>query len=59
MTFVVYDPFTGEPNTMAASVYASDPLTHSQLLGPDGKPLRYQQPQKIGFDLRPTQKGDG
>lgn len=31
--------------------------THSDLLGPDGEPLRYER-QTVGFDLRPARKAE-
>lgn len=32
----------------------SDHPTESQLLGPDGRSLRYKQRPRVGFDLRPA-----
>jgi hypothetical protein len=43
----------------AEDVFVAERETHSQLLGPDGKPLRYAPPQPIGFDLRPKSEREG
>lgn len=37
----------------AKTVYEREHYKESLLLGPDGKPLRYEPRQKLGFDLRP------
>ncbi|AUR08170.1 hypothetical protein [Phaeobacter inhibens] len=41
---------------MSIVVYETEFLTHSDLLGPNGKPLAYQPRQKVGFDLTPKAK---
>jgi hypothetical protein len=46
-----YDPWN-ETGRVATGCHESTKPTHSQILGPDGKPLAYK-PNPIGFDLRP------
>ena len=36
----------------AATAIETQHETMSRLLGPDGRPLRYEQKQSLGFDLR-------
>jgi hypothetical protein len=38
---------------VATQCEVSDRPLHSKLLGPDGNPLPYKHPPKIGFDLTP------
>jgi hypothetical protein len=44
----------GNTSLFADVVHEQERLEYSQLLGPDGKHLRYVKP-RLGFDLRPNQ----
>ncbi len=46
------DPYGGGIHDFAVEVHESDKPSHSAVLGPDGRPLRYQR-HAIGFDLTP------
>lgn len=50
--FAVGDPWSGSSHLYADHVFEQEYNTSSQLLGPDGKPLRYEPRQPLGFDLR-------
>lgn len=47
-----WDYLDDEGEVHGREVYVTEQETHSQLLGPDGEPLQYEQ-QPFGFDLRP------
>jgi hypothetical protein len=51
-----FDPW-GETGRVATTCHEADRPSHSQVLGPDGKPLAYAR-QSVGFDLKPKQKVD-
>lgn len=54
----VTDPWGDYPSAhYADEVHEQERPTHSQLLGPDGKPLQYAPPQPVGFDLRKRGQG--
>jgi hypothetical protein len=38
------------------TAYVADYPTHSQVFGPDGRPLEYEPRQKVGFDLGPPMR---
>lgn len=48
--YVDYQEYGGR---YATTIHESEKPTHSGLLGPDGKPLKYAQPPRLGFDLTP------
>ena len=50
-------PWMAESHIYADTVLETDRPTHSRLLGPDGRPLPYEQPRP-GFDLKPQPKGE-
>jgi len=53
----VSDPFGwGVQGVFADTVHSDEPQTHSQLLGPDGVPLKYEPQPRLGFDLSPKNK---
>ena len=56
MSLTIYDPWGDGSGTFADQVDVSEHPKLSSLLGPDGKPLAYRQPDPIGFRLRPTVK---
>lgn len=45
------DPY-GSGAFHASTVIEEQHETRSKLLGPDGRPLKYEQKQPLGFDLR-------
>ena len=45
----------GYPGRVATQCEVSDFPTHSQLLGPDGRPIAYE-PRPCGFDLTPARR---
>jgi hypothetical protein len=48
----VSDPWGGHPAAgFADQVHEADRPTHSPVLGPDGRPLRYEARPRLGFDL--------
>lgn len=51
----VPDPWGEGSHLMADQCFEQERDTHSRLLGPDGKPLRYER-IKMGFDLSPRSK---
>jgi hypothetical protein len=55
-SITIHDPYSYCSSTFADQVDVSEHPEFSALLGPDGKPLRYRQPDPIGFRLRPTVK---
>ena len=42
------------PYPYADEAYVAEYPTHSPILGPDGKALKYEPRQAAGFDLRPS-----
>ena len=44
--------------THGLDVFVTEKETHSQILGPDGEPLEYEQ-EPFGFDLRPRNQQAG
>lgn len=51
----ISDPYGWDgTHAFADQVHEQDHPTHAQLLGPDGRPLRYDRPP-MGFDLRPRE----
>jgi len=56
-TFWISDPW-GEYSSspFASQVNEGEYPSNSNILGPDGKPLQYEQRQKIGFDLSARDK---
>jgi|GEM_PF-5350308 len=59
MAAFISDPWGGEVHAYADQVFEDDRPTESAILGPDGRPLKYEPRQRVGFDLRPsnTRKG--
>lgn len=54
MAVWVSDPWShGAGGFFADQVEVSDRPAESKLLGPDGRPLKYERPV-VGFDLRPA-----
>ena len=50
----ITDPYGYDPDAFYANVVLEgDRPTSSKLLGPDGKPLKYETRSRIGFDLTP------
>ena len=47
-----WDYLEDEGEVHGLEVWVTEYETHSQLLGPDGEPLQYEQ-HPFGFDLRP------
>ena len=48
----------GEQGVFADVAHEADEKpTHSQILGPDGQPLKYEQSPRLGFDLSPRKRG--
>ena len=41
----------GDGSTYADEVHVTEHVTHSMLLGPDGRRLAYRQPDPVGFRL--------
>jgi hypothetical protein len=57
MPLVIFDPWHGEQGVFADTVIEQNPPPqNSRLLGPDGRPLAYEPPQKLGFDLTPRKE---
>ena len=52
MAITIHDNWSGESGMFTDQMHEADKPTHSQLLGPDGNRLAYEQP-RLGFDLRP------
>lgn len=52
MSEVVYDTWPNEGTRILNTLYERDRPTHSQLLGPNGEPLKYRV-ERVGFDLTP------
>jgi hypothetical protein len=50
----IFDKWGGA-SLYADVVHEQERLEYSQILGPDGKHLRYVKP-RLGFDLRSTQR---
>lgn len=48
----IYDPWSGGSGIFTDEIHETEMPSHSQLLGPDGRPLRYKLRKPIGFDLR-------
>ena len=49
MSKTVVEPYWGGEGHYADEVHVPDRPTHSKLLGPDGRPLKYETP-RVGFD---------
>lgn len=47
--------YYGQAFPFADLAQEADKPSHSKLLGPDGKPMKYAR-QQLGFDLRPNRK---
>ena len=51
--YIIVHPEWGDQHPMDDTVHETEHHTHSQLLGPDGRPLTYAPRPSIGFDLTP------
>jgi hypothetical protein len=53
MTQFIYDPWGAGPQPVTTNVETSEKQTHSRLLDASGKPMQYNPPLRLGFDLTP------
>ncbi|MBC7477516.1 MAG: hypothetical protein H7317_05390 [Pseudorhodobacter sp.] len=56
MAIVIYAPWSSEPNIMADKIHETTHYTHSDLLGPDGRPLAYRPKDPVGYVMTTTQR---